>query len=138
MVGDRSDPRTPLARSLRSRATRAERAMWRILRQLPVQGTHFRRQVPIDGHVVDFALLRARLVIEVDGDVHAHSAASKRDAACARSITAAGFHLRRFTNSDVLRNPSGVAEVILAALASSAPPVDEKNSKLISEEGPDR
>jgi very-short-patch-repair endonuclease len=106
--------------------------MWRILRQLPVHGGHFRRQVPIDDYVVDFALLRARLIIEVDGDVHAHPSAARRDAIRGRSIVSAGFRLLRFTNSDVLRNPRGVAEVILATLGSASPTTDETHPTHLS------
>ena len=58
------------ARILRKTMTDAERALWRILRQRQVEGKRFRRQVPIDCYIVDFACLEARLIIEVDGGQH--------------------------------------------------------------------
>ena len=61
--------------------TDAERALWRLLRQRQVNGLRFRRQVPIDHYIVDFACLEARLVIEVDGGQHFELQADKtRDA----------------------------------------------------------
>jgi len=44
-----------IARRLRKIATRQERKLWRFFRELKRQGFHFRRQVPIDGHVVDLS-----------------------------------------------------------------------------------
>jgi len=58
------------ARQLRTNGTDAERKLWRFLRSLKAQGFHFRRQVPIDCFIVDFACYSARLVIEVDGGQH--------------------------------------------------------------------
>ena len=63
-------PGTPLSRRLRRNMTEAERGLWWHLKRVPVENTHFRRQVPIGSFVVDFALLSHRLVIEVDGDQH--------------------------------------------------------------------
>ena len=70
------------ARALRHRMTEPEKRLWRHLRQcLPLERTHFRRQVPIEGYVVDFCCLGARLVVEVDGNQHGFDAAMQRDAA---------------------------------------------------------
>jgi very-short-patch-repair endonuclease len=61
------------ARSLRHNSTNAERRLWYFLRGLKPQGYKFRRQVPVDQYIVDFACLSARLIIEVDGDTTAPS-----------------------------------------------------------------
>ena len=45
------------ARELRANQTNAERKLWRSLRLLKAGGFHFRRQVPIDSFIVDFACL---------------------------------------------------------------------------------
>jgi very-short-patch-repair endonuclease len=58
------------ARALRTNQTDTERKQWRELRQFKPRGFHFRRQVPIDHFIVDFACYSARLVIEVDGGQH--------------------------------------------------------------------
>ena len=60
---------TSLSRALRRRATDPEKALWRALKRIPVYGSHFRRQVPIAPYVADFACLKARLIIELDGGI---------------------------------------------------------------------
>jgi very-short-patch-repair endonuclease len=39
---------------MRANTTPHERILWRALKQLPVDGTHFRRQAPIGAYIVDF------------------------------------------------------------------------------------
>jgi very-short-patch-repair endonuclease len=60
------------ARSLRSKATASEQALWEVLRRRQQWGLRFRRQQPIGPFVVDFICLERRLIVEVDGDVHDH------------------------------------------------------------------
>ena len=101
------------ARQLRKNMTEAERALWRLLRQRQINGLRFRRQVPIDHYIVDFACLEARLVIEVDGGQHFESQSDmKRDA----YLRSQGFRVLRFWNNDVLSNPDGVHRTITDAL----------------------
>jgi very-short-patch-repair endonuclease len=59
--------RTSLARNLRSETSPAERKLWSRLRDRRFLGLKFKRQVPIDQFVVDFASVEAKLIIEVDG-----------------------------------------------------------------------
>ena len=59
-----------LARELRQRATPAEAALWRALRNRQLDGRKFRRQVPIGVFVVDFYCASDRLAVEVDGPIH--------------------------------------------------------------------
>src|SRR5262245_4132730 len=105
------------ARELRKNMTDAERALWRLLRQRQLNGLRFRRQVPIDHYIVDFACLEARLVIEVDGGQHFESQSDKRRDAHLRSQ---GFRVLRLWNNDVLSNPDGVHRVITETLALTA------------------
>ena len=102
------------ARQLRKNMTDAERSLWRLLRQRQINGLRFRRQVPIDHYIVDFACLEARLVIEVDGGQHFESETDKRRDAC---LHAQGFRVLRLWNNDVLSNPDGVHRVITETLA---------------------
>ena len=110
------------ARQLRRNQTDAERKLWRSLRLLKSQGFHFRRQVPIDGIIVDFACYSSRLVIEVDGGQHneatGRAADKQRDAMLAEN----NFRVLRFWNNDVLANPEGVMEVVVASLAATPTP----------------
>ena len=58
-----------IARVLRNNATRPERDAWAWLRTLNAEGVTVRRQHPIGRYVADFAIMRARLAIEIDGPV---------------------------------------------------------------------
>ena len=67
--------------AMRKEMTNAERRLWRAIRtRLPLEGTHFRRQVPIGPFIADFICYSARVVIEVDGSQHAESTSDARRA----------------------------------------------------------
>ena len=100
---------TPIARKLRRARTDAEERLWQRLRNRQLHGLKFRFQVPIGDHVADFCCEQARLVIELDGGQHARS---PTDPARTAAIEAAGYHVLRFWNHDVLANTDGVLEVI--------------------------
>lgn len=101
------------AKSMRSKPTPAEHRLWQILRAKRLAGYKFKRQLPIDRYIVDFACLRQRLVVEVDGGQHSESHADfQRDAyLCSR-----GFRVVRFWNNDLFKNEEGVLTTILNAL----------------------
>ena len=89
--------------------TDAERALWRLLRQRQIHGVRFRRQVPIDQYIADFACLEMKLVIEADGGQHSESQTDKvRDA----YLRSQGFFVLRLWNNDILTNSDGVYRVI--------------------------
>jgi very-short-patch-repair endonuclease len=69
-----SDFKRRTAKRLRENTTAAEDILWRHLRRLEIDGTHFRRQVVIGPYVADFACLARRLIIEVDGSQHGDDA----------------------------------------------------------------
>jgi very-short-patch-repair endonuclease len=106
--------RTESARQLRVDQTSAEELLWRELRNRRLDGLKFRRQVPIAGHIVDFACLTARLTIEIDGKHHAEQAESDRQRRA--KIEAAGYVEIRFTNEDVLGRPAWVVNEIRRTL----------------------
>ena len=112
--------RRATARQLRANTTDAEATLWRMLRQLPMDGSHFRRQVPIGRYVADFACMAARLVIELDGSQHALVNNIARDEARTRWLEARGYRVLRFWNNEIIENPDGVLETIYAAVYDSA------------------
>jgi very-short-patch-repair endonuclease len=71
--------RRAAAKRLRANTTPHERALWRALKELPLEGTHFRRQAPIGRYVVDFLCPAAQLIIELDGGHHNEDETVKRD-----------------------------------------------------------
>jgi len=107
------------ARQLRREMTDAERAMWRILKAIAPEA-RWRRQVPLQSYIVDFASHRARLVIEVDGGQHSADA----DAFRTSRIEHEGYRVLRFWNHEVLQNPDGCAIIVRTALADFSPPAN--------------
>jgi very-short-patch-repair endonuclease len=104
---------------LRTNATDAERRLWRELRKLALEGTHFRRQVPIGPYVADFGCMPAKLLIEVDGSQHGLKKNIDKDEARTRWLNAEGYRVLRFWNNDIIRNLKGVMEAVYAELHGS-------------------
>jgi len=105
-----------VARRLRKTMTPQEARLWSRLRALKRRGHHFRRQVPIEGFIVDFACYDARLIVEVDGSQHATATHLVRDAERDVKLSAEGFRVLRVWNSDVNDDIDVVMDAILAAL----------------------
>ena len=53
--------------------TLAEKIAWTLLKDRRLDGYKFRRQVPIENYIVDFYCHQAKLIIELDGDIHAET-----------------------------------------------------------------
>ena len=54
----------------RHNQTEAEAKLWQVLRSHQLNGIHFRRQHAIGPYIVDFAALRYKLIVELDGSQH--------------------------------------------------------------------
>lgn len=104
------------ARQLRANQTDAERALWQHLRNLKLQGFHFRRQAPIGNYIVDFVCHSACLIVEVDGGQHGTDEGRQSDADRSEWLIAQGYDVLRFWNNEVLANPEGVRWSILNRL----------------------
>ena len=118
------------ARRLRAKATETEVLLWKRLRTIGTEGTHFRRQVPIGPYVADFACLAARLVIELDGSQHNTERRKAKDQVRTRWLESEGYRVIRFWNSDLAHNIDGVLETVYAALYG-----DRKSTRLNSSHG---
>jgi len=90
-----------------------ERVLWLALRASQL-GVRFRRQVVLQGYIVDFFAPAARLVVEVDGAHHSRQrgADARRD----RALTAAGFRVLRLPASLVTGNLTATLQLISCAL----------------------
>ncbi|WP_318781264.1 endonuclease domain-containing protein, partial [Amazonocrinis nigriterrae] len=104
----------PLARQMRCEPTPAEKLLWEKLRHKQVLGFKFRRQQTIDRFIVDFYCHEARLVVEVDGEIHNYTQAE--DAIRQEFLQSLGLEVVRFRNEDVLERMEGVLEVIASWL----------------------
>ena len=116
-----SDFKRKTAKALRANTTAAEDILWRHLRRLELTGSHFRRQVPIGPYVADFACLKQRLIIEVDGSQHGSDEGLHRDEARTRWLNSEGYRVMRFWNNDVMNKTEAVMEAIHDATAVTPP-----------------
>jgi very-short-patch-repair endonuclease len=88
-------------------------ALWLSLRDRRLSGFKFVRQEAIECFIVDFICREKKLIIEVDGGQHSENA---KDIARDVRLAEAGYRVLRFWNHDVLKNRTGVLEMILEAL----------------------
>ena len=102
----------PAARKMRKEPTPAEEQLWQLLRKKPF-GMRARRQHPIERFVVDYFIPQARLVIELDGEIHQKQ--KTEDQARESFLKENGYRVIRFSNQDVLQNCQQVLESIKAA-----------------------
>ncbi|HKV76222.1 MAG TPA: endonuclease domain-containing protein [Gemmatimonadales bacterium] len=98
-----SRSKTAIARRLRARGTEAEQRAWLILRNRRCLGLKIRRQVVIGGFVVDFYCSELRLVIELDGGIHADPEQRRYDRARDAVLRRLGEMVIRIPNERVSR-----------------------------------
>jgi very-short-patch-repair endonuclease len=96
------------ARALRREMTKAEKAMWDMLRDLRPFGARFRRETPVGPYIADFAWLSARVIVEVDGHSHETREGRSHDHRRDTFLKASGFTVLRFDNDQVLDGPDFV------------------------------
>jgi very-short-patch-repair endonuclease len=105
------------AKVMRREMTEPERRLWWAFRhRLPLEKTHFRRQVVIGRAIVDFACVSTRTVVEVDGEQHGADGARVYDARRTATLEAMGWRVLRFSNAQVMREMEVVLETVLAAV----------------------
>ena len=70
--------------------------------------------------ICDFVSRAAKLVIEIDGDTHAHQAVY--DAKRTEFLEREGYRVLRFSNNEVMQNLEGVVSRIATELADRPSP----------------
>jgi very-short-patch-repair endonuclease len=106
------------AQILRAAPTPAERMMWEILRDRRLEGIKFRRQSPISIFVADFYCAALKLVVELDGEVHADPRQAAHDQNRDLYLRSLGCTILRFSNRDLLQNREAVLARILEVARS--------------------
>jgi very-short-patch-repair endonuclease len=109
------------ARELRQRMTPAEQALWELLRGRRLLGLKFVRKCPISRYVADFCCRELRLVIELDGEVHAEDKQISHDLNRDGYIRSLGYRIIRFPNQQVLGDPGSVLSQISTTIRTSYP-----------------
>ena len=113
----------PLARTLRSNMTDAEKLFWSKVRRKQIGCLHFYRQKNIGPYIVDFYCPAAKLIVEIDGGQHYQTDEMEKDKVRDRYLEKQGLTVIRFSNLDVLKNIDGVLERTREYLKSPLTPL---------------
>ena len=98
------------ARILRNRMTNSEILLWEKLKGNQILGLKFRSQHPIDIFIADFYCHEARLVVEIDGEVH--EGQIEYDDGREAEIEKYDIKVIRFTNDEVINDIDRVVNKI--------------------------
>ncbi|MGG5839720.1 endonuclease domain-containing protein [Huaxiibacter chinensis] len=101
-------------KQLRNAMTPEELRLWYQLRGRRFFGYKFRRQMPIGPYVVDFACIKAKLIVELDGGQHQDREAY--DLRRSEFLNANGWEVVRFWNNEFRENEEAVLMVLLQHL----------------------
>ena len=92
--------------------TRCETIIWTRLQRRQLMNLHFRKQHPTGPYIADFACVRARLIVEIDGETHWQDHERRRDARRTAFLEDQGWTVLRVWNDEVYRNEQGVVDTI--------------------------
>jgi very-short-patch-repair endonuclease len=106
-------------KQLRIAMTPEELRLWYQLRGRRFFGYKFRRQMPIGPYVVDFACIKAKLIVELDGGQHQDREAY--DLRRSEFLNANGWEVVRFWNNEFRENEEAVLMVLLQHLRRLMP-----------------
>ena len=106
------------ARRLRAEPTWTEAKLWERLRRLPIR---IRRQAPIGPYVVDFACLRARLVVEVDGGVHNRADVALRDQERDGWLATQGYRVLRIDGRRIPHDLDAIVDEVVRVIRQITP-----------------
>ncbi|MFN3559450.1 MAG: endonuclease domain-containing protein [Brevundimonas sp.] len=106
------------AHRLRSEPTWTEAKLWERLRLLPIR---VRRQAPVGPYVVDFACLRAKLIIEVDGGIHSQTDVALRDLKRDEWLIGQGYRVLRIDSRRIPDDLDAVVAEITRAISQTSP-----------------
>jgi len=124
-LGRRTIPprQAAFAKAMRQDMTGPERKLWKALRwRVPVEGTHFRRQVSLGPYIADFCSYGVKIVIEVDGDQHGTVEAGEQDTIRTAFMVVQGYRVLRYSNRDVMLHIDIVLDTIAAAVSPTPDP----------------
>jgi very-short-patch-repair endonuclease len=93
--------------------TFAEERLWSVLKSGKLGGFKFRRQHPVGSHIVDFCCIKAKIIVELDGD--AHLGREYPDRLREDDLRNQGYEVIRFENCDTKYDETHVAEIVLKA-----------------------
>ncbi|MEO8795555.1 MAG: DUF559 domain-containing protein, partial [Daejeonella sp.] len=108
----------PNAKEMRHTPTEAENELWQNLRAKQT-GFKFRRQHPILDYIADFICIEQKIIVEVDGGYHSGIDQIESDKSRTEALKEFGYRVIRFTNKEVLSNPTLVVKKIKSLCENS-------------------
>ena len=108
------------AKAFRREMTKAEVILWLHLRKLRERGYNFRRQHPVGPYIADFAILAAKLIVEVDGETHGTKDEITHDRRRGAYLRSKGWRVLRVPNIAIYEDLDHALDVILSQLPPSA------------------
>jgi cyclase len=108
------------AKRLRNNMTPAEDKLWQRVSKNKL-GVRFKAQHPVSNFIVDFYCHKAKLVIEVDGDIHFSEEGAKQDILRTEELEKLELKVIRFTNDQIFHDINGVLEKIKMTLHERSP-----------------
>ena len=103
-------------KNLRNNLTPAEAALWTLLKNKQILGLRFRRQFSVNNYILDFFCPRAKLAIELDGEVHNSPEAIEHDLKRDDFLGSLDIKVLRVENKLVFENTTQVISAIETAL----------------------
>ncbi len=92
------------AKALRKNPTTAEELLWYDLRNKLLGGHKFRRQHPVGNYIADFACIKAKTIIEVDGATHGTQQERDYDKKRTKYLESQGWNVIRVSNEDIYKH----------------------------------
>jgi len=92
--------------------TPSENILWDHIRKKRLSGIIFRRQHPISQFIVDFYCHEAKLVIEIDGNIHDSQENKEHDENRTFELEKLGLKVIRFKNEAIKGNIMDVLEIL--------------------------
>jgi|JI6StandDraft_1071083.scaffolds.fasta_scaffold12132_2 leucyl-tRNA synthetase len=89
--------------------------MWQHLRDKK-QGVTFKKQHAFGRFIVDYVCFEKKLVLQIDGEFHAHEKQKLRDDVCATYLGIFGYTILRIHHDEIREDVKGVLKKIHAAL----------------------
>ena len=109
------------AHDLRMDLTEAEKILWEALRNRRLNNCKFRRQHALENYVADFYCHEAKLVIELDGEIHGEQEQKEYDRDRTSVLKQYGLKVMRFKNEEVVNELEVVLDKIKQCLNSPHP-----------------
>jgi very-short-patch-repair endonuclease len=123
------------ARRLRKQLTKPELWLWLRLKERTGEFV-FRNQHPIGAYVLDFYCPKAKLCIEVDGEVHNRDRQRVHDEKRDEWLTEQGIYVYRINAVDLLANPDETANGVVNLAAERWHALQEAPPTIGSANGP--